>query len=619
MLLNKKFIMIGIFVILFSSIVSAQTCEVSQVRKALKKAAFDYLTDPSTSQMPLVKVKDLLGFYLNIGSGRTTTDCSVIGTDSKEKISNLVTEGLNVGRSLPTCSDGTDYGECSTFKPKYCYAGSLFQRCNYCTCPSASGCTTSGKCEAVVNETTSGNETTGGNETTVGNETTGVNITCTENWSCTEWSTCSNWEQTRTCTDANSCGTEINKPEENQSYGIQTVQITTDPNHQLNPDIYGDIIVWTDNRNGNSDIYMYDLSTDQETQITTDTASQSGPSIYGNKIVWTDNRNGNSDIYMYDLSTDQETQITTDTASQSGPSIYGNKIVWTDFRNDNFDPNAFYLIITYNYDIYLYDLSTNQETQITTSGRTQDNPHIYGDKITFQSGGGEGDSYILMYDLSTNQETQISEGEISWKVSSPFIYGNKIVWQTNRFDNIFNIDYDWDIDMYDLSTGQYTRITTDLPTQTAPAIYGDKIVWQDLRNDNSDIYMYDLSTGIETLITPNTANQHSPAIYDNKIVWVDNRNGNDDIYMTIIDIENLSPPPPGTDETITCFSDSDCGTSGFVGSPRCYTDLFLDRDYLSHICLYPGTVCSICTSTQEVVRTACDYGRGVLCSNGECR
>jgi len=159
MLLNKKFIMIGIFVILFSSIVYAQTCEVSQVRKALKKAAFDYLTDPSTSQMSLVKVKDLLGFYLNIGSGQTTTDCSVDGKDSKLKISDLVTEGLNVARSLPTCSDGTDYGECSTFKPKYCYAGSIFHRCNYCDCPSASGCTTSGKCEAVVNETTSGNVT----------------------------------------------------------------------------------------------------------------------------------------------------------------------------------------------------------------------------------------------------------------------------------------------------------------------------------------------------------------------------------------------------------------------------------------------------------------------------
>jgi len=164
MLLNKKFILLGILIILFSNIAYAQTCEVSQVRSALKKAAFDYLTDPSTSQMPLSKVKDLLVFYLNIGSGQTTTDCSVIGANSKEKISNLVSDALNITRVLPTCSDGTKYGECSTFKPKYCYAGSLLHRCNYCSCPGASGCTTSGKCETIVNETITCTDSDGGED-----------------------------------------------------------------------------------------------------------------------------------------------------------------------------------------------------------------------------------------------------------------------------------------------------------------------------------------------------------------------------------------------------------------------------------------------------------------------
>ncbi len=40
--------------------------------------------------------------------------------------------------------------------------------------------------------------------------------TCTEDWSCTEWSMCVNGEQTRTCTDANACGTTENKPAETQ-------------------------------------------------------------------------------------------------------------------------------------------------------------------------------------------------------------------------------------------------------------------------------------------------------------------------------------------------------------------------------------------------------------------
>ncbi len=45
------------------------------------------------------------------------------------------------------------------------------------------------------------------------------NETCTESWSCSDWSECINRTQTRTCTDINNCGTEINKPETSKSCG----------------------------------------------------------------------------------------------------------------------------------------------------------------------------------------------------------------------------------------------------------------------------------------------------------------------------------------------------------------------------------------------------------------
>ncbi|MDW5552330.1 MAG: cell surface protein, partial [Methanosarcina sp.] len=81
-----------------------------------------------------------------------------------------------------------------------------------------------------------------------------------------------------------------------------------------------------------------------ETRITTNESAQLDPAIYENMIVWTDARNGifdeygnrkNLDIYMYDLSTSKETQITTNESNQSMPAIYGNRIVWQDDRNGN--------------------------------------------------------------------------------------------------------------------------------------------------------------------------------------------------------------------------------------------------------------------------------------------
>ncbi|MDP2939726.1 MAG: hypothetical protein Q8O13_06600 [Candidatus Omnitrophota bacterium] len=115
------------------------------------------------------------------------------------------------------------------------------------------------------------------------------------------------------------------------------IQITTNPADQRYPDISGDRIVWEDYRNGNSDIYLYDLLTNEERRITTHPAAQWYPAISGDRIVWMDLRNGNYDIYLYDLSTHTEQQITTNPADQRYPAISGNRIVWQDYRSGNWD------------------------------------------------------------------------------------------------------------------------------------------------------------------------------------------------------------------------------------------------------------------------------------------
>jgi len=189
---------------------------------------------------------------------------------------------------------------------------------------------------------------------------------------------------------------------------ITEIQITK--NFSDCPAIYDNKIVWQDKRNGNWNIYMYDLSTKKETQITTNKFDQINPDIYGNKVVWQDERKGNWDIYMYDLSTKKETQITSSKSMQVDPEIYGNKIVWVDNED--------------GLNIHMYDLSTSKETQITHSGKVWEGTPIYGNKIVWQDKrNGFGDIY--MYDLSTNQETQITTSK---SASSPAIYDNKIVW-----------------------------------------------------------------------------------------------------------------------------------------------------------------------------------------------
>jgi beta propeller repeat protein len=72
----------------------------------------------------------------------------------------------------------------------------------------------------------------------------------------------------------------------------------------------------------------------KEIPICTNTAQQDYPAIYGNRIVRTDDRDGNPDVYMYDLSTSKESPICTDFDSAKAMN-------WTTFLNLKADKNPY--------------------------------------------------------------------------------------------------------------------------------------------------------------------------------------------------------------------------------------------------------------------------------------
>jgi TolB protein len=312
---------------------------------------------------------------------------------------------------------------------------------------------------------------------------------------------------------------------------LEEFQVTTNERNQAIPAIYGDIVVWQDERNGNLDIYGYSLSTKEEFEITTDSSHQRSPAIYGNTVVWEDNRNGNWDIYGYNLSTKEEFEITTDINDQLLPAIYGNTVVWEDKRNTVSD-------------IYGYDLSSKEEFQITSDESVQSYPRIFGNIIVWEDWRNayldldmfKDENRIMYrnydiygYDLSTKEEFEITTHESNQEV--PAIYGDIVVWQDNRNGN-------WDIYGYNLSTKEEFEITTDINNQRFPAIYGNTAVWEDERNRNRDIYSYNLLTGEEFQITADTNDRMSPAVYGSIITWQDTRNSNWDIYGAVLDIDS---------------------------------------------------------------------------------
>lgn len=63
------------------------------------------------------------------------------------------------------------------------------------------------------------------------------------------------------------------------------------------PAVSGNLVVWQDYRNGNWDVYGYDLAAQKELPVCVAAGDQTRPDISGDVVVWEHTRNGNADMY----------------------------------------------------------------------------------------------------------------------------------------------------------------------------------------------------------------------------------------------------------------------------------------------------------------------------------
>jgi beta propeller repeat protein len=261
--------------------------------------------------------------------------------------------------------------------------------------------------------------------------------------------------------------------------------------HKMWPAISGNRIVWEDNRNGDWEIYMYDIASKHETRITYNSKNQGNVAIYGNIVAWIDYRNKgsttNNDVYMYNIANHITSRVTLKSGfydyikinannifyynsgkivkystltkktvtvlnSACDYAVTNNKIVWTDFRNANDD-------------IYMKDLTTGKETPVCTAPGTQCHPAIYGSKIVWEDWrNGNADIYMkdvsIVYDniapkVSTTTPTNLKTG-ISRTSAINIKFSENI--KTSTYFNNMNIK--------NLATGKYLTLARTISGNT---------------------------------------------------------------------------------------------------------------------------------------------------------
>ena len=154
----------------------------------------------------------------------------------------------------------------------------------------------------------------------------------------------------------------------------------------VSPRISGDYVVWTATVDQNKDLFLYRLSTGNETDLTPDwqcqnpgnlNPNQESPAIDGNCVVWEDTRNITSDIFLFDIISGNETLVTenTDDSNQMSPDISGMRIIWADDLTKGFDENYG----AFTFDIYLSLIPPDEEILLSpnTPDLSLEHPHIW--------------------------------------------------------------------------------------------------------------------------------------------------------------------------------------------------------------------------------------------------
>lgn len=127
--------------------------------------------------------------------------------------------------------------------------------------------------------------------------------------------------------------------------------LTNDPADQIDPRVSVSddghvLVVWEDHRNGNADIYGYDVTTGKSFIVCDQVAQQVAPRISGDWVVWQDDRDGNWDIYGATIDTADDsvgpaTAICDEVHDQTQPDVSGDTVVWVDSRYGDEDIMAY--------------------------------------------------------------------------------------------------------------------------------------------------------------------------------------------------------------------------------------------------------------------------------------
>ncbi len=303
------------------------------------------------------------------------------------------------------------------------------------------------------------------------------------------------------------------------------------PGNQRNSAVGGDLLVWQDDRKGDWDLLALDLSSGDEVVVAEGRGSQMNPAVSGRRVAWMDNSSGSWDISARDLDGAPIKPPAPRSGDQINPGISGDLLVWQDDRNGDWD-------------VYAWDLVTGEERKLTGEG-DQINPHVSGNIIVWEDST-TGDVSYYFWDTEWGRAYARAGEQVK-----PKVYGKRIVyqeatdegWSIHTFDpntwkdkevarSSGEVEFDFDSRLAwlisptgkfgyrNLGSDQTSVICQASGDQTSPAVSGEWVVWMDNRTQNPDIYLYNLVENVEWPLAAGRDFDMYPDIRNDVVVWM---------------------------------------------------------------------------------------------------
>jgi len=310
----------------------------------------------------------------------------------------------------------------------------------------------------------------------------------------------------------------------------EKVLVSSDIGGGTDVDISGNHVVWNKGVGGLYEIWHKDLKTN-DTKMLVSNSTQSLFDLDGENLVYATS-NG---LFVKNVETGQETQITNEVATDCRPAIQGNKVIWTD---SSYDGNNFHFFVK------SFDLTT-KETKTITEVDSQHFIDVYENHVVY-SNESNGKISLMLKDLDDGSVTTI--GNQNFQGRTPTIYGKNIIFFGSEDGN------NWYLYKYDITTKNIEKIL-DSPVSTAidyaPDLEGDTCVL----SSGYDLSVYNITTGEITSLTNDGGSSHEqmPHINNNRVVLKqdDNPKG-----VHVIDTNPQTLPPVNHPPVIQDIPDS---------------------------------------------------------------